>query len=169
MNITYIAENTKTGKKAQAAVDILFPKNTTTPVSPFRSLAYDNAIKSDLRVIQGEASIYYYGATAPGLVSTGAYTYGTPGTSCTNASSIFTNSTITKAIVDAQYNNSGAVGYSSGIPLTCNNSATTYAVSSKLFSSRTAGTLDYWCVDSTGGSSESTTALGSATVCPTSN
>ena len=122
-----------------------------------RSKGNDAAIQSDLSTIQTEAEIYYGG--------TGADTYGsTAGTTCPavgtalSATSVFTDPTIEKAAA-------GAVTANGGTALVCNNSTTAYAVSSKLSADPTRN----WCVDSTGGSSKSTTALGTATVCPAAN
>ncbi|MBU6388700.1 type II secretion system GspH family protein [Patescibacteria group bacterium] len=113
-----------------------------------RSKGNDAAIQSDLSTIQTEAEIYYGG--------TGGNSYGTAGTSCTNG--VFSDATIAKAIAGAKTANGGN-------SLVCNNSTTAYAVSSNLSSNSSR----YWCVDSTGGSSNSTTALGTNTVCPASN
>lgn len=159
--ITKGLSNTSSSANGTASI----PSATT---SPFRSLAYDNAIKSLLGNIQVVAEIYYYGSIAPGPVKPGANSYGVPGKSCNTIGSVFADSTIKAAISGAQDKNGGALGYG-GTPPTCNNSSTAYAVSSKLFSSRTSGVVDYWCVDSAGAASISTTALGSATVCPASN
>lgn len=113
-----------------------------------RSKGNDAAIQSDLSTIQTEAEIYYGG--------TGNNSYGTAGSSC--AAAVFSDAVIVKAISGAQTANGGTA-------LTCNNSTTAYAVASKLSSDSTR----YWCVDSTGGASKSTTALGAATVCPAAN
>lgn len=111
----------------------------------------DAAIQSDLSTIQTQAEIYYSGD--------GANSYGTAGTSCTTAGSLFVETTIAKAIAGADSAN-GTTG-----AVVCNNSTTAYAVSALLSSD----TNRYWCVDSTGGSSKSTTPLGTNTVCPASN
>jgi type IV pilus assembly protein PilE len=67
------------------------------------------------------------------------------------------DATVVKAIAGAETaNGSGTV--------VCNASASAYAVSSTLAGDTTRN----WCVDSTGGYSKSTTALGAATVCPAS-
>ncbi len=69
------------------------------------------------------------------------------------------DATIVKALAGASTANGGTAP-------TCQTSGTAYAVSSKLSSN----TSRYWCVDSTGASSNSTTALAAATyVCPASN
>ena len=112
-----------------------------------RSKGNDAAIQSDLSTVQTQAEIYYGG--------TGANTYGTAGTSC--ATGVFSDATIVKAIA-------GAVT-ASGTAAVCANSTTAYAVSVKLSSDTTR----YWCVDSTGVASKSTTALGTNTVCPAAN
>ena len=165
--------NTSATQTAPVQSDANLPANEpaaipAAAVNPVRSLAYDNAIKSDLGTIQLEAETYYYGSFPPGPVKAGANSYGVPGESCNTVGSVFVDPTIAAAISHAQDQNGGALGYG-GTPLACNNSATAYAVSSRLFSARTEGKPDYWCVDSTGISSESTTPLGSATVCPTQN
>jgi prepilin-type N-terminal cleavage/methylation domain-containing protein len=108
----------------------------------------DAAIQSDLSTVQTQAEIYYGG--------TGNNSYGTAGNSCSSA--VFSDATIVKAIAGAQAANGGTA-------LTCNNSTTAYAISSKM----SADPTRYWCVDSTGGTSKSTTALGTNTVCPASN
>lgn len=53
-----------------------------------------------------------------------------------------------------------AAGNSGGGTGVCNDNATAWAASAPL---KTSG---YWCVDSTGTSASSSSALGSATVCP---
>lgn len=119
-----------------------------------RSKGNDAAIQSDLSTIQTQAEIYYGGS-----VGNNSYAPATVTGSCTVAGTMFvTDTTIAKAIAGAESaNGSGTV--------VCNSSATEYAVSSTLSSDTTRK----WCVDSTGGSSKSTTALGTATVCPASN
>lgn len=112
----------------------------------------DAAIQSDLATIQTQAEIYYGG--------TGGSTYGPDGNALCTAG-VFSDGTITKAIA-------GAVAANGGTALTCNSSKTAYAVSSKMSTQRTSGTNDYWCVDSTGGASKSTTAL-TTTTCPAAN
>lgn len=114
----------------------------------------DAAIQSDLATVQTQAEIFYGGA--------GNNSYGTAGTACDTAGSLFADATITKATGNANsVNGSGAIA--------CNNSTTAYAVSAQLSTERTSGTPDYWCVDSTGGASKSTTALGTNTACPAAN
>lgn len=112
-----------------------------------RSKGNDAAIQSDLSTVQIQAEIYYGG--------TGNNTYGTAGTSCSTASSLFVDSTIARAITAAE----SANGSSSVV---CNNSTSAYAISSPLSSNSSL----YWCVDSTGFSGQRSTALGTATACP---
>ncbi len=111
-----------------------------------RSKGNDAAIQSDLSTIQTQAEIFY---------GTGN-TYGAAQATCTGA--VFADPTITKAIA-------GAVTASGGTAAVCNNTTSAYAVAVKLSSDTTR----WWCVDSTGGSSKSTTALGTNTVCPAAN
>ena len=54
-------------------------------------------------------------------------------------------------------------GMPSGATTVCNDAAGAYAVESLLPG---AGGSNRWCVDSTGASKQTTTALGAATVCP---
>ena len=104
-----------------------------------RNKGNDAAIQSDLATIQTQSEIVY-------------------GNSSNSYDSVCTDSTVLRAIAGAEAaNGSGSV--------TCNDSATAYAVSSSLSSVSTR----YWCIDSTGGSSNSTTALAALTVCPASN
>lgn len=106
----------------------------------------DNIIKSNLAAARMQAEIYYGNGNS----------YGTAGNSCFAA--VFSDTTIAKAIVDAKAANGGT-------NLVCNNSMTAYAISSKMVADPT----HYWCVDSIGAASKSTTALGTNTVCPTAN
>ena len=121
-----------------------------------RSKGNDAAIQSDLSTIQTQAEIYYGG--------TGNNSYaqdGTAGSTC--AVDVFSDTVIVKAVA-------GATAAAGGTAPICGNSTTAYAISSKLSTQRTSGTNDYWCVDSTGGSSKSTIALvAGATLCPASN
>ena len=115
-----------------------------------RSKGNDAAIQSDLSTIQTQAEIYYGG--------TGSNSYGTTGSTCTAASSLFVDATIAKAITGADAANGAGV-------MVCGNTGTAYAISSPLSSSATT----YWCVDSTGfGGSRTTNLVAGATVCPAS-
>lgn len=107
-----------------------------------RSKGSDAAIQSDLSTIQTQAEIFY----------------GTDNT----YTGVCSDTTVAKALTAAATANGGTAAV-------CNASATAYAASSKMSTQRTSGTNDYWCVDSTGGSTKSTTALGTATVCPAAN
>jgi len=116
-----------------------------------RSKGNDAAIQSDLSTIQTQAEIYY-GSTA------GGNSYGTTGSTCSAAGSLFVETTITKAIAGAESANGAG-------NMVCGNSSTAYAISSPLSSSATT----YWCVDSTGFAGQRTTNLtAGATVCPAS-
>ncbi|MCX6790473.1 MAG: hypothetical protein NTV60_03010, partial [Candidatus Kaiserbacteria bacterium] len=108
----------------------------------------DAAIQSDLSTIQTQAEIFY------GI----ANSYGTAGSTCTAAGSLFLDATIVKALA-------GALAANGSNALICGNTTTAYAVASKLASS-----ARYWCVDSTGSATNSSVALvAGATVCPVSN
>ena len=112
----------------------------------------DAAIQSDLAAIQTQSEIYYGG--------TGGNSYGAAQATC--AAAVFSDPTILKAIAGAKTANGGT-------DLVCNNTTTAYAISSKMATERVAGTADYWCVDSTGVASKSSTALALLTVCPAAN
>lgn len=109
-----------------------------------RSKGNDAAIQSDLSTVQTQAEIYY---------GSNGNSYGTAGNSCSSA--VFSDATILKAIA-------GAKGANGGTDLSCNNTTSAYAISSKMASDETK----YWCVDSTGTAKQGTVALGTATVCP---
>ncbi|MFA6502785.1 MAG: type II secretion system protein [Candidatus Paceibacterota bacterium] len=116
-----------------------------------RSKGNDAAIQSDLATIQTQAEIYY---------GNSSNSYGTTGTTCTAAGSLFVDPTIAKAIT-------GAISASGGTATNavCANSSSAYAIMVKL-TAPTATT--YWCVDSTGfaGTRVTTTLNGQA--CPAS-
>ncbi|MCX6787710.1 MAG: type II secretion system protein [Candidatus Kaiserbacteria bacterium] len=120
-----------------------------------RSKGNDAAIQSDLSTIQTQAEIYYGGSVGNNSYGNNASATG----SCTVATTMFTTDTTIKKAIEA-----AEIANGSGTTVVCNSSATAYAVASPL-SSETRS----WCVDSTGGSSKSTTPLGTATVCPASN
>lgn len=105
-------------------------------LSTARSKGNDAAIQSDLSTIQTQAEIYY-------------------GNNSNNYTGMCADGTISKALAAAKNANGGNT-------VTCNPSATAYAVQSNLSSTPTK----YWCVDSTGNASSSTVTLGAATVCP---
>ncbi|MEK7113950.1 MAG: hypothetical protein AAB850_00135, partial [Patescibacteria group bacterium] len=106
-----------------------------------RSKGNDAAIQSDLSTIQTQAEIFY----GTGNTYTGV---------CADA-------TIVKAIAGAEVAN----GTGTGVVCNVIANGTAYAVSSNLSSN----TGRYWCIDSTGSSSNSTTALAALTACPASN
>jgi len=110
-----------------------------------RSKGSDAAVQSDLATIQTQAEMYY-GNNANSYASM-----------CTG------DGTIVKALAGVSSANGGTAAV-------CNSSATAYAVQGKLSTQRTSGTADYWCVDSTGTVSKSTTVLAASTyVCPAAN
>jgi len=111
-----------------------------------RSKGNDAAIQSDLSTIRTQAEVYY---------GSNSNSYGTGGSSCTTAGSLFVDLTIAKAIAGAQTANGGTA-------LTCINTATAYAIASKLASS-----ANFWCVDSTGVARQ-TTAAPTTSACPAS-
>jgi|CXWL01.1.fsa_nt_gi prepilin-type N-terminal cleavage/methylation domain-containing protein len=113
-----------------------------------RSKGNDASVQANLSTIQTQAEIYYGGSNS----------YGEAGTSCSTASSLFADTTIARAITAADSANGSGVAV-------CANSATAYAISVALSSTPARN----WCVDSTGASSNSTTALGTSTVCPAAN
>lgn len=115
-----------------------------------RTKGQDAAVQADLSTIQVQAELFY-GSTA------GNNSYGTTGSTCTAAGSLFAETTIAKAITAAETANGAG-------NIVCGNSASAYAISSPL---PAAG--GYWCVDSTGFKGARTTALtAGATVCPAS-
>jgi prepilin-type N-terminal cleavage/methylation domain-containing protein len=111
-----------------------------------RSKGNDAAIQSDLSTTQTEAEIFYGG--------TGANTYGTAGTTCTAAGSLFLlDPVIVKAIA-------GMTAAGGTVPPTCGNSLTAYSIQEKLTS-----TTGYWCVDSTGAAKSEAAVQTVLTVC----
>lgn len=101
-----------------------------------RSKGNDAAIKANLATISVQAEMYY--DTNGG--------YGTSGTSCTTAGSLFVETTIAQAIAAAESaNGSGS--------MTCRNSSSAWVVSSPLSS-------QHWCVDSTGAKKQISSAPG---------
>jgi hypothetical protein len=134
------AESKKVAPDSQDVFEIIARSNSAS-----EKKNNDAIIQRNLATVQTQAEIYYGG--------TGTNSYGTAGSSCSAA--VFSDTTIVKAIADAQAANGGTA-------LVCNNSMIAYAISSKLSSDTTR----YWCVDSTGSASKSTTALEMNTVCP---
>ena len=114
-----------------------------------RSKGQDAAVQSDLSTIQTQAEIYYGGA--------GNNTYGTTGSTCSTAGSLFAaDATIVRAIAAMDTANG------SGLVI-CGNSGSAYAIQAQLISD----TTKYWCVDSTGFAGRNAVAMtGGATACP---
>ena len=98
-----------------------------------RSKGTDASIKGTLAQMRTQASLYY---------DNNLQSFGSAGTACDTASSVFTETTIAQQIVSLTSN--------AGVAPTCANSATAWVVSVPL---KTGGT---WCVDSTGASASST-------------
>ena len=115
-----------------------------------RSKGNDAAVQSDLSTIQTQAEIYYGG--------TGANSYGAQATTCTTASSMFVDPTITSAIT--------GITKASAAP-TCNSSAGTLtaAAAYAVWAPLTATANAAWCVDSTGVAKQEITPAGVITKC----
>ena len=107
-----------------------------------RAKGSDAAIKSSINNARAQAEIYYdnngnsYGVTATGV--------------CTAAGGV-------ASMLTGADNANGTPG------VTCNSSATAYAIQSQLVS---PAVTTYYCVDSTGASKTGTTALALLTACP---
>ncbi|MES2931571.1 MAG: type II secretion system protein [Patescibacteria group bacterium] len=99
-----------------------------------RTRANDATVKSNLATVAVQAELYYDNATTP--------TYGAAATSCTAASTMFADSTITNAIAQAEVANGTTPTVS------CRNSTSAWSVASALPGVTTGNTI--WCVDSTG-------------------
>ncbi len=116
-----------------------------------RSKGNDAAIQADFSTIQTQAEIFYGGA--------GNNSYGSVAVSnnscAATAGTLFADATIVKALAGVDTaNGTGTV--------TCNSSASAYAVQSPLASDNTK----YWCVDSTGTAKQTTAAMvAGATAC----
>ncbi|OGG48299.1 hypothetical protein A3G63_03580 [Candidatus Kaiserbacteria bacterium RIFCSPLOWO2_12_FULL_52_8] len=120
-----------------------------------RSKGQDAAIQSDITGIKTQAEIY---RTDNSMYSSGL---AADTTGCTTADTLFADATIAKQIAAADEVN-GTAGV-----VTCNVSedGTAYAVAAQLV----ANTSAYFCVDSTGTATTTTTALATspvATACP---
>ena len=113
-----------------------------------RSKGSDAAVQSDLDGIRTQAEIYYGG--------TGVNSYGTAAVVCTaTAGTLWADATIARAITGADTaNGAGAV--------TCDSTATAYAVEATLVADNTKS----WCVDSTGQSKQEPNAAAVVIVCP---
>lgn len=107
-----------------------------------RSKGNDAAIQSNLSTIQTQAELWY-----------GDHTNSYTGL-CDD-----TTGTIGKARAGAKVANGNT-------DTTCfDTDGAAYAVQSKMSTARVSGTPDYWCIDSTGGATKSTTVL-ITTACP---
>jgi prepilin-type N-terminal cleavage/methylation domain-containing protein len=119
-----------------------------------RNKGSDAAIQSDLSSVQTQAEVYYSG--------TGNNTYGSVSGAtgaCKLANTVFSDATIGKAIDAAE------VANGSGTGVICNNTSTTYAISSSLQAG--IGGKMYWCVDSGGNAKAETNQLGAGVnACP---
>lgn len=116
-----------------------------------RSKGNDAAIQSNLSAIATQAEIWY-SSNSNKYISSGT------GNACNTASSIFADGVITKAIA-------ATVTANGGTALICGVSASGYAVQSRL---QAPSPQAYWCIDSSGQATQSTTALvAGATTCPT--
>ena len=116
-----------------------------------RNKGNDAAIQSNLSTVQTQAEIYY------GDNSNAYGTNAADESSCSATDNMFADTTIGNAITQLD----NANGASSPV---CNVAAkgTAYAASSPLSTDNTK----FWCVDSTGFSGQTSTALGTATACP---
>jgi prepilin-type N-terminal cleavage/methylation domain-containing protein len=118
-------------------------------LSGTRNKGNDSAVQANLSTIQTQAEIYSNDHSS---------TYGTAGSSCSQAGSMFVDPTIAKAITSATYSAKGNAIY-------CGNTASAYAVIATLNGTTTAATQ--WCVDSTGNAKlEHIASPASATACP---
>ena len=117
-----------------------------------RSKGNDAAIQADLSTIRTQAALYF---------SDNSNSYGTAveDNSCAaTAGTLFADATIAKAITGADSANG------TGTAVTCNSSATAYAVQASLLAG--IGGDMYWCVDSTGNAKSEADAMNvGATAC----
>src|SRR3989338_10409431 len=119
-----------------------------------RSRGNDSAIQTNMSTIRIQAEVYYGG--------TGGNSYGSatvttcPTTVVTaNGTSVFTDPTITRAIIATDKTNGTDSTYGTVV---CNSTPTAYAVQSGLQSG--IGTDRYWCIDSAGNAISKSSALG---------
>jgi prepilin-type N-terminal cleavage/methylation domain-containing protein len=115
-----------------------------------RSKGNDAAVQADLSTIKTQAEIFY-GDTGN--------TYGVEvvdnNCASTTAGTLFADATVAKAIDAANLANGDGV-------ITCNSSATAYAVQAQLLTDNTK----YWCIDSTGSAKQEDDAMvAGATAC----
>jgi prepilin-type N-terminal cleavage/methylation domain-containing protein len=96
-----------------------------------RNKGNDASIKANLRSISTQAELYF---------DTNSNSYGSTGSTCTAASTIFADTTIAQAVAQADsVNGSGT--------LVCGNTSSAWAVSAQRPANQAS---TYWCVDSTG-------------------
>jgi prepilin-type N-terminal cleavage/methylation domain-containing protein len=96
-----------------------------------RNKGNDASLKSNLATISTQAELYY---------DTNSNSYGSTGSTCTAASTIFADSTIAQAILQADsVNGTGAV--------VCGNTSTAWAVGAARPANQASS---FWCIDSTG-------------------
>ncbi len=120
-----------------------------------RSKGADAAIKSQLSGLRAQAEIYYDDnsnqyATASRTCTVSSA--GVPGSGCQD---LFANLTFQNGLKGA--------AVTSGNQLNANANTSAWAASVAL---KKSGGPYYWCVDSIGSSKETTSSLGSGTVCP---
>ncbi|MDP1707306.1 MAG: type II secretion system protein [bacterium] len=113
-----------------------------------RSKGNDASVQSNLATIHTQAEIFY---------GNNSNSYGTTGSTCTAAGSLFLDTTIARAITSTEVANGSA-------SVICNNTTIAYAISSQL-PTTLGGTAAYWCVDSTGFSGRRVT-VQTTSVCP---
>jgi len=105
-----------------------------TSLGTARNKAKDAAIKAQLSSLRTQAEIYYDTSGS----------YGTAGTSCTTASSMWADSGVAAIVTK--------IGTDGGT-MSCNNSTTAWAAYSDLISSS-----NFYCVDSNGSAKETSAA-----------
>lgn len=104
-----------------------------------RSKAKDAAIQSQMRSLQVQAELFY---------SSNSSSYGTTGSTCTAASSVFADTDVARIITRIESDNGTA-------SMACNNTSTAWAAYTALPSSPTDTFL---CVDSNGNANTTATA-----------
>ena len=116
-----------------------------------RSKGNDAAIQSDLAAIQTQSEIFY---------GSNSNSYGSTASACSGAGTLWSDTTIIKAVTAAQ----SAAG---GTAPVCGSSASAYAIQVKLNSKTVSNATQYWCVDASGMASTSPTPMtGGTTACP---
>lgn len=126
-------------------------------LSNARSKAKDAKVQGQMSGMRAAGEIFY---------STGS-SYGTAGTTCNAASSLFVDTASNmKGLLDAiSLDINGTAGTYTNMD--CANSTSAWAVAAKLPSSPTSGTMTWYCVDSSGkAASYSSTAIQGASGSP---